>query len=87
MSYWNACQNKNMKFEATRGDLTATGQAYSPMVRPKSAPPYPSVTGVFLEGEVNQWILVNLSAKPLTLRYPGMGVGTIVADRLWPRVR
>ena len=96
-SYWNACQNKNMKFEATRGDLTATGQAYSllggalkqaklvapialpegPMVRPKSAPPYPSVTGVFLEGEVNQWILVNLSAKPLTLRYPGMGVGTI----------
>ena len=96
-SYWNACQNKNMTFQATRGDLTATGQAYSlfgsalkqaklvapiafpetPVIRSKPAPPYPSVTGVFLQGETSQWILLNLSAKPLTLRYPGMGSGTI----------
>jgi hypothetical protein len=48
-----------------------------PPVRPKTGAPYPSVTGVALTGEANQWILINLSAKPLTLRYPGMGHGTI----------
>jgi hypothetical protein len=48
-----------------------------PLVRPSSAPSYPAVTGVFLQGATNQWILINLSAKPLKLRYPGMGSGTI----------
>jgi hypothetical protein len=28
-SYWSSCQNKNLTFQAARGDLTATGQAYS----------------------------------------------------------
>ena len=32
---------------------------------------------VFITGAANQWILVNLSARPLTLRYSGMGTGTI----------
>lgn len=96
-SYWNSCQNKNMTFQASRGDLTATGQAYSllggalkeakvvaaltfpeaSVVHPKSAQAYPAVTGVFLKGDKRQWILLNLSAKPVTLRYPGMGSGTL----------
>lgn len=96
-SYWNTCQNKDMTFLATYGDLTATGQAYAlfggalkqarsvyslafpdaPMVHPKSGAPYPSVTGIALMGETNQWVLINLSPKPVTLRYPEMGQGTM----------
>ena len=96
-SYWNKCTNEDITFQATGGDLTATGQAYAvfgaalkqaksvypvafpemPTVHPKSASPYPSVTGVAFTGKVNQWILINLSSNPLTLRYPGMGSGTI----------
>ena len=49
----------------------------TPIVHPKSSSPYPSVSGVAFTGETNQWILINLSAKPLTMRYPGMGQGTI----------
>lgn len=49
----------------------------APMVRPKSGAPYPSVTGIALTGETNQWILINLSSRPLTLRYLGMGQGTM----------
>jgi len=48
-----------------------------PPVRPKIGAAYPSVTGVALTGEANKWILMNLSAKPLTLRYPGLGHGTL----------
>jgi hypothetical protein len=48
-----------------------------PSVHPKNGVAYPAVTGVALTGEVNQWILINLSAKPLTLRYPEMRQGTI----------
>ncbi len=96
-SYWNACLNKNMTFNAAHGELTATGQAYSlfggalkeaksvypitfpeaPVIRPKSVPPYSSATGVALTGAANQWIILNLGAQPLTLKYPGMGSGTI----------
>lgn len=49
----------------------------TPMVHPKSGQPYPSVTGIALVGETSQWILVNLSSKPLALKYPGMGQGTM----------
>jgi hypothetical protein len=35
------------------------------------------VTGVFLKSDQRQWLLLNLSAHPLTLQYPGMGSGTI----------
>jgi hypothetical protein len=96
-SYWNSCQTRNMTFQAARGDLTATGQAYSllggalkeakvvsavtfpgaPVVRPKSAQPHPAVTGVSFKGAKNEWIILNLSSNPVTLRYPGMGTGTI----------
>jgi hypothetical protein len=47
----------------------------APMVHPKSGSPYPSVTGIAFTGEANQWILLNLSSKPLVVRYPGMGSG------------
>ncbi|BDU21167.1 hypothetical protein [Dyella sp. GSA-30] len=47
------------------------------MVHPKSGTPYPSVTGIALRGETSQWIIVNLSSKPQTLKYPGMGQGTM----------
>ena len=53
----------------------------APAVHPKSGPPYPSVTGVFLKADKSQWLLINLSAKPVTLRYPGMGSGTIESLR------
>lgn len=50
----------------------------APILRPKSGgTPYPSVTGVALTGARNQWIIVNFAAQPLTLKYPGMGTGTI----------
>lgn len=96
-SYWDSCENKNITFKATYGDLTATGQAYalfggalkqakrvSPLafpevatIHPKTGAAYPSVTGVAMTGETNQWILLNLSGKPVTLRYPGMGQGAM----------
>jgi hypothetical protein len=49
----------------------------APVIHPASGMPYPSVTGVAFEGEANQWVLINFSSKPVTLRYPGMGQGTI----------
>ncbi|HEX8955614.1 MAG TPA: hypothetical protein VF798_05040, partial [Burkholderiaceae bacterium] len=49
----------------------------TPTVRPSAGTPYPSVTGVALTGHNNQWILLNLSSKPVTLHYPGMGQGTM----------
>jgi hypothetical protein len=49
----------------------------APMVHPKSGAPYPSVTGFALTGDTNQWLLLNLSPELLTLKYPGMGQGTI----------
>lgn len=48
-----------------------------PLAHPKSGAPYPSVTGVALTGETNQWILLNLSSRSLTLKYPGMGQGSV----------
>lgn len=65
------------------GALKETRFAYAiafpelPVVRPKAGVAYPSVTGIALTGETNQWILINLSAKPVTLRYPGMGQGIV----------
>jgi hypothetical protein len=47
----------------------------TPLVHPKSAPAYPAVTGVALTGTTDQWLLLNLSSKPITLRYPAMGPG------------
>lgn len=49
----------------------------TPMVRPQSGASYPSITGIALTGETNQWLLINLSARQWTLQYPGMGRGTI----------
>jgi hypothetical protein len=49
----------------------------SPTVHPKTGVSYPSVTGVALTGRDNQWILLNLSSKPVSLHYPGMGQGTM----------
>lgn len=53
----------------------------APAVHPKSGAAYPAVTGVALTGEKEQWILLNLSSKPITLRYPGMGAGTMESVR------
>ena len=49
--------------------------AQAPMIHPKSGASYPAVTGVALQGQGNQWLLLNLSSQPVTLRYPGMGRG------------
>lgn len=49
----------------------------TPVIHPKSDTSYPSVTGVAFTGAKNQWLLLNLASKPLTLRYPGMGHGSI----------
>lgn len=50
----------------------------APVVHPKSgASAYPSVTGIALTGETDQWVLLNLSSQPVTLTYPGMGQGSI----------
>lgn len=57
--------------------VTPLGFPEASVVRPKAGLAYPAVTGVALTGEKDQWILLNLSSKPITLRYPGMGHGTI----------
>ena len=53
----------------------------APVVHPKSAASYPAITGIALTGETNQWLLLNLSPRPLTLTYPGMGQGTMESLR------
>jgi hypothetical protein len=97
-SYWDSCLGTNVTFNATPGDLTATGQAYAmiggalkgttavsgivfpeaPFIKPgKGVKPYPSATGIALSGAANQWLITNFGPTPLTLKYPGMGTGTI----------
>jgi hypothetical protein len=97
-SYWDSCLGTNVTFNATPGELTATGQAYAmiggalkgttavsgivfpeaPFIKPgKGVKPYPSATGIALSGAANQWLITNFGPTPLTLKYPGMGTGTI----------
>jgi hypothetical protein len=50
----------------------------APLISPGApATAYPSLTGVALTGKLNQWLLLNLGEKPLTLSYPAMGEGQI----------
>jgi hypothetical protein len=50
----------------------------APLISPGApATAYPSLTGVALTGKLNQWLLLNLGEKPLTLSYPAMGEGHI----------
>lgn len=50
----------------------------APLISPGApAAAYPSLTGAALTGQRNQWLLLNLGEKPLTLSYPAMGEGRI----------
>lgn len=50
----------------------------APSISPGApAAAYPSLTGVALTGKRNQWLLLNLGERPLTLSYSAMGEGQI----------